>query len=205
MSEAREIILEKLRRGRREVPSISGVYSPPGNQDRIAAFIRGLEKVFATYSIVSSNAEVKQEVEKYLQQQDATGGLVVTGSVRKSGLLEGSTINLVDAPTRGEEASAIAIAYAGIAETGSLVFLSGADSPVTTNFLPDNFICILRQTELLNDMESLWSRMQQEHRAMPRAINIVTGPSRTADVEQTIQFGAHGPRRVHVIILSENT
>jgi len=205
MSDARGIILEKLRRGRREVASIPGGYSPPDIQDRIAAFIRGLEKVFATYSIVSSNAEVNEVVEKYLQQQDATGGLVVTGSVRKSGLLEGSTINLVDAPTRGEEASAIAIAYAGIAETGSLVFLSGADSPVTTNFLPDNFICILRQTELLNDMESLWSRMQQEHRAMPRAINIVTGPSRTADVEQTIQFGAHGPRRVHVIILSENT
>jgi len=201
MSNAREIILEKLRRGRREVPSISDTYSAPEIEDRVAAFIRGLEKVFATYSIVSSKTEVKQEVEKYLQRQDATGSLVVTGSVRKSGLLEGSTFNLVDAPTRGKEASAIAIAYAGIAETGSLVFLSGADSPVTTNFLPDNFICILRQTELLNDMESLWSRMQQEQRAMPRAINIVTGPSRTADVEQTIQFGAHGPRRVHVIIL----
>jgi len=201
MSEAREIILEKLRRGRREVASTPGDYSPPGLQDRVAAFIRGLEKVFATYSIVSSNAEVKKEVEKYLQQQDTTGDLVVTGSVRDAGLLEGSTFNLVDAPTRGEESSAITLAYAGIAETGSLVLLSGADSPVTTNFLADNFICILRQADLLNDMESLWSRIKKEQRPIPRAINIVTGPSRTADVEQTIQFGAHGPRRVHVIIL----
>ena len=201
VTEARKIILERLQRGRRESAPIPDVYSPPEISDRIAVFIRGLEKVFATYSVVSSVSEVEQEVEKYLQQQDAAGDLVITDSVRETGLLEGSTFNMVDAPTRGEEASAIAIAYAGIAETGSLVFLSGADSPVTTNFLPDNFICVLRQADLLNDMESLWLRMKTEQRAMPRAINIVTGPSRTADVEQTIQFGAHGPRRVHVIIL----
>ena len=117
--------------------------------------------------------------------------------------LEGSPLTLVDAPTRGEEASAVTLAYAGIAETGSLVLLSSAGSPVTANFLPDNFICVLKRDDLLNDMESLWSRMHSEQRAMPRAINIVTGPSRTADVEQTIQMGAHGPRRVHVVILGE--
>jgi L-lactate dehydrogenase complex protein LldG len=163
-----------------------------------------LEKVFATYTFVTSNTEVTNEIENYLQQQGNTGEVVVTGDIRKAGLLEDSSLRLVDAPTRGEEASAITLAYAGIAETGSLVLLSGADSPVTTNFLPDNIICVLKQDDLLNDMESLWLRMQSEKQSMPRAINIVTGPSRTADVEQTIQIGAHGPRRVHVIILVEN-
>ena len=201
MTEAREIILEKLRRGRREAMAVVDSYAAPEIDDRVAAFTRGLEKVFATYSVVSSNAEVQPEIEKYLQQQGSTNDVVVTGDVRKSGMLEDSSLKLVDAPIRGEETSAVTLAYAGIAETGSLVFLSGADSPVTTNFLPDNFICVLRQADLLNDMESLWLRMKTEQRAMPRAINIVTGPSRTADVEQTIQFGAHGPRRVHVIIL----
>lgn len=204
MSEAREIILEKLLRGRREATSIPDTYSAPEIKDGVAAFVRGLEKVFATYNIISSNAAVKTEVEKYLQRQGDTGEVVVTDDIRKSGLLDDTSLKLVDAPTRGNEASAITLAYAGIAETGSLVLLSSADSPVTTNFLPDNFICVLRQADLLNDMESLWLRMQTEQRAMPRAINIVTGPSRTADVEQTIQMGAHGPRRVHVIILGEN-
>ena len=204
MSDTREIILEKLRRGRSETTSIPGTYSPPQIEDRFAAFLRGLEKVFATYSIVSSSTEVKMEIEKYLQQQGDTGEVVVTGDIRKSGLLDETSLKLVDAPTRGNEASAITLAYAGIAETGSLVLLSGAGSPVTTNFLPDNFICVLRRTDLLNDMESLWLCLQNDQRAMPRVINIVTGPSRTADVEQTIQMGAHGPRRVHVIILGEN-
>jgi len=201
MSEARENILRKLARGRREPAPLPGTYVAPAIEDHQAAFTRGLEKVSATYSVVSSNAEVKQEVEKYLRQQDEAGEVVVTGDIRNAGLLDGSTLQLVEAPTRGEEASAIALAYAGIAETGSLVFLSGPGSPATTNFLPDNFICVLYREDLVNDMESLWSRMQNEQRAMPRAINIVTGPSRTADVEQVIQMGAHGPRRVHVILL----
>lgn len=202
MSEARENIMLKLRLGRRAGSQATDVYAPPQVEDRLAAFTRGLEKVFATYSIVASPAEVSQEIETYLQQQGASGKVVVNNAVRESGLLKSSRLELIGAPTRGDEPSAITIAYAGIAETGSLVLLSGADTPVTTNFLPDNYICILNQENLLDSMEALWVRMQNEHRAMPRTINIVTGPSRTADVEQTIQMGAHGPRRVHVIILT---
>lgn len=202
MDSTREIILEKLRRGRRDFSPSPEPYRAPEIKDRLGAFIHGLEKVFATYAIVTSNTEITLEIENYLQQQGATKEeVVITGDIKKSGLLNSSSLNLVDAPTRSDEASAIAFAFAGIAETGSLVFLSGPDSPVTTNFLPDNFICVLKQDDLLNDMESLWVRMQTEQQEMPRAINIVTGPSRTADVEQTIQMGAHGPRQVHVILL----
>jgi len=54
-------------------------------------------------------------------------------------------------------------------------------------------------------MEALWKHMDEQHRAMPRAVNIITGPSRTADVEQIIQLGAHGPRRVHVILWDQSS
>jgi len=201
MSDARENILQKLQRGRRARSVPPDVYTPPRLEDRLAAFTRGLKKVFATYASVASTTNIRQEIESYLQQQNAVDKLVVTGAVRNAGFMTGSRLELVDAPTGGDEASAVAFAYAGISETGSLVLLSGPDSPVTTNFLPDNFICVLKQSDLLDSMEALWSRMKNEHRDMPRAINIVTGPSRTADVEQTIQMGAHGPRRVHVILL----
>ena len=200
MNNSRNSILQKLRSGRREAPPFPDAYRAPEIEDRIAAFTRGLEKVFATYSNVNSITDTGKEIEHYLGKLGAAGDVVVTRGIRETGLLKGTSLNLVDAPTRGNEASAIVLAYAGIAETGSLVFLSGVDSPVTTNFLPDNFICVLEQGDLLNDMESLWLRMKNENRKMPRAINIVTGPSRTADVEQTIQMGAHGPRRVHVIV-----
>ena len=52
-------------------------------------------------------------------------------------------------------------------------------------------------------LRDLWARLRMESRGMPRALNLITGPSRTADVEQTIQLGAHGPRSVHVILLED--
>ena len=49
--------------------------------------------------------------------------------------------------------------------------------------------------------EDAWAVLRARPEGMPRATNIISGPSRTADVEQTIQLGAHGPRRVHVILV----
>jgi hypothetical protein len=199
MSNARTEILARLERGRREAgPAAATIESSITNP--LETFVRGLEKVSATHETVSSIEEIDLEVERYLQQHDAGNDLVVAGSIRHAGLLSNSSRQLILAPTRGNEESAISLAYAGIAETGSLVLLSGADTPVTTNFLPDNFICVLKAGDVLPDMESLWARMAGEQRAMPRSVNLVTGPSRTADVEQIIQMGAHGPRRVHVIL-----
>jgi L-lactate utilization protein LutC len=50
-------------------------------------------------------------------------------------------------------------------------------------------------------IKDAWDLLRGERGELPRAINIVSGPSRTADVEQTIQLGAHGPRRLHVLLL----
>jgi len=50
-------------------------------------------------------------------------------------------------------------------------------------------------------MEDAWALLRAERCSLPRATNIITGPSRTADVEQTIQLGAHGPRRLHVLLM----
>lgn len=202
MSSARDDILARLANGRRSpIPALADYVAPPAGKDLLCTFVRGLEKVMATNELITDASQLVESVESYLQQHKAGRQLVVTGAIRTAGLLEGCSLQLLDAPTRGNEASAITMAYAGIAETGSLVMLSGADTPVTTNFLPDNFICVLKVSDVLNDMESLWARMASEKRAMPRSVNLVTGPSRTADVEQIIQMGAHGPRRVHVILL----
>jgi len=50
-------------------------------------------------------------------------------------------------------------------------------------------------------MEDAWSLAREELRQMPRAINFVSGPSRTADIDQTIVLGAHGPYRVHIVLV----
>ena len=99
-----------------------------------------------------------------------------------------------------EDQLSVTTAFAGIAETGSLVLLSSTASPTTLNFVPENHIIVLHRKNLVPHIEAVWMRLRAQ--AMPRSVNIITGPSRTADIEQTIQLGAHGPRRLHVILVN---
>ncbi len=90
-------------------------------------------------------------------------------------------------------------ALAGIAETGSIVMASGADSPTSLNFLPDLHVVVLRADDVVAHPEDVWPRMQMEN--WPRAVNVISGPSRTADVGGIIVRPAHGPKRVHLIVV----
>jgi L-lactate dehydrogenase complex protein LldG len=79
---------------------------------------------------------------------------------------------------------------------------AGPDHPTTLNFLPDTHIVVLRASRVVGPYEDGWARLR-EAGAMPRAVNFVSGPSRTADIEQTIQLGAHGPRRLHIVLVED--
>lgn len=93
------------------------------------------------------------------------------------------------------------VAFAGVAETGSLVMLSGPETPTTLNFLPEHCLVVLERSRLVANLEDVWPLLRGIGPKPPRAVNFVTGPSRTADVEQTIQLGAHGPRRLQVYLV----
>lgn len=93
-------------------------------------------------------------------------------------------------------------AFAAIAETGTLMLLSGPATPASVSLLPETHVAILRQDRIVATMEQAFARMRARGPA-PRAVNFVSGPSRTADVEQTITVGAHGPRRVLVVLTEE--
>jgi L-lactate dehydrogenase complex protein LldG len=96
-------------------------------------------------------------------------------------------------------------AFAAVAETGTLVLTSGADNPTTLNFLPDVHIVVVGARDFASDFESALARLRGRFGAgtMPRAVNMITGPSRSADIEQTLILGAHGPRKLHVMVVGE--
>ncbi|MCX9154770.1 LUD domain-containing protein [Niveibacterium sp. 24ML] len=96
--------------------------------------------------------------------------------------------------------TAVSLAAAGIAESGTLAMCSGPDSPITHNFVPEYHIVVLREADIVAAQEDVWQRLRAGG-AMPRAVNLIAGPSRTGDVEQTIQIGAHGPRAVHILLV----
>jgi L-lactate dehydrogenase complex protein LldG len=104
----------------------------------------------------------------------------------------------------GDEVS-VSGAFAAVAETGTLMLTSGAGSPTTLNFLPDTHIVVLRASQIVGPYEDAWERVRAAYGkgALPRTVNFITGPSRTADIEQTIQLGAHGPRRLHIVLVED--
>ena len=104
-------------------------------------------------------------------------------------------------PTAGDDRLGVTGAFCAIAETGTLVVLSGADTPTATTLLPDTHIAVLRADRVISGMEEAFALIRREKGKLPRAVNMISGPSRTGDIEQTIVLGAHGPFRVHILVV----
>ena len=90
----------------------------------------------------------------------------------------------------------------GMAETGSLVFASGPDNPVTLNFLGETHFAVVHARDIVGGYEELWAAWR-DRGLNPRTTNFITGPSRSADIGQTLQLGAHGPVALHVFVIGE--
>ncbi len=102
---------------------------------------------------------------------------------------------------RGDDLVGVTGAFCAVAETGTLVTLTGPQSPPTVSLLPETHIAILRASRIVRAMEDAWA-LVREAGGMPRAVNFISGPSRTADIEQTVTLGAHGPYRVHIVVIA---
>ena len=94
-------------------------------------------------------------------------------------------------------------AFAAIAETGTLMLPSAPERPTTLNLLPDTAVVVLRSSRVVGAYEEAWDLLRLNG-AIPRNVMLVTGPSRSADIEQTLELGAHGPRRLHVLLIEDD-
>jgi L-lactate dehydrogenase complex protein LldG len=106
---------------------------------------------------------------------------------------------------QGDDLVGITGAFCAIAETGTLMLLSGPRTPGATSLLPETHIAVVRTGRIVRSMEDAWGLLRSEHPAMPRSVNFISGPSRTADIEQTLVLGAHGPYRVHIVLVSSES
>ncbi len=97
----------------------------------------------------------------------------------------------------------LSTAFAAIAETGSLMLASGPGHPTTIGFAPDVYVAVVPASRVVGVVEEAWARFRAHHPGSPRAVNMVAGPSRTADIGATIFLGAHGPRQVHIILVED--
>ena len=113
----------------------------------------------------------------------------------------GAGLHVEVRPASGADSVGVTGCFCAIAETGTLVFASAIDAPPATFLLPETHIAVVRGDQIVAGMEDAFARLRTERGASPRAVNLVSGPSRTGDIEQTIVLGAHGPRHVHIVVV----
>ena len=176
---------------------------PAIGADPVAHFIDKLQSVSGKLTRVASIDKVAEVVAAHLQSYDLGDAIVVAPDPRLDAIPWSNRLSVERRAGQGSDRVTVTGAYAAVAETGSVVLLSSAESPTTLNFLPYDHLVVLRESQIVAHIDGVWARMRKDKRAMPRTVNFITGPSKTADVEQTIQEGAHGPRRLHVILLAD--
>ena len=175
-------------------------------QGQIDLFKQQAESALASLTELDSYEAVPAAVADYLRSNNLPAALRIGHDPRLDGLDWGATaIDLLHGPSDGQDMAGLNHAFAGVAETGTLVMTASAENPTTINFLPDYALVVLHEKDITGDYESMWANLRQTYGkgTMPRGVNWVTGPSRSGDIEQVILLGAHGPRRLHILMIKE--
>jgi L-lactate dehydrogenase complex protein LldG len=171
---------------------------------RIDLFVAMAEEVQTTVARVTADAEVPGEVARYLAAENLPADLIMAPDPALDAIPWDSRPLLQIRRGKAEAGDAVSLTpcLAAIAETGTLMLVSGAARPTTLNFLPETHIVVARAGQVVASYEDGWDLVRAGG-AMPRTVNFITGPSRTGDIEQRIELGAHGPRRLHVVLIEE--
>jgi L-lactate dehydrogenase complex protein LldG len=180
---------------------------PPGPRPRsaaetVAGFSACAVKLSTTVDQVGGMAEVPRAVARYLEENNLPKSAVCWPEFYELEW-QAAGINVESRPAQGADLVGITGAFCAIAETGTLMTLSGPRTPATTSLLPETHIAVVRAGRIVRGMEDAWKLLRDEQGKMPRAVNFISGPSRTADIEQTLVLGAHGPYRVHIVLVGD--
>ncbi len=206
MTDARANILKKLKALKSEPYARPASVLPEFVQqsDSLTQLLkRKLEAVQSSVDIVHSVGQTGHSIVKFLKAHHCSMDVgVITGTeVELLSLDQG--LQFFPCENFAECHTVVTRASFGIAETGTVVLPSSLQQPTLANFLPDNCIVLLNEADILPYIEDALLAVQKSDAGMPRALNLISGPSKTADIEQTLVYGAHGPIQLHVIILAD--
>jgi L-lactate dehydrogenase complex protein LldG len=188
------------------IPERAATLDPPR---RIDLFVEMAEAVQTTVARIASDQDVPGEVTRYLAAENLPAELAMAPDPSLDALpwADRPLLAIRRGTASAGDAVSLTPCLAAIAETGTLMLTSGAATPTTLNFLPDTHIVVLRAGQVVASYEDGWDLLRRRPGegpgALPRTVNFITGPSRTGDIEQKIELGAHGPRRLHVILVDD--
>ncbi|HKK13478.1 MAG TPA: lactate utilization protein [Gammaproteobacteria bacterium] len=174
---------------------------PALGPDLMHHFTDQLTAAAATWTEVRRARDTVAAIADYLRERDGSAALVASDEPILRSLPWPAELTPRFEMPAGDTGCGVVVADLGIAETGSVVLCASPAQPTRLNLLPDALICLLGTDTLVPHLEDAWERLRAH--GLPRTVNLITGPSRTADVEQTLQLGAHGARHLHVVLVNE--
>jgi L-lactate dehydrogenase complex protein LldG len=178
--------------------------------DLVGRFVQRATDMESTVERIAGRSEIPPAVSRYLDTIDESAVASGVRDQRRTGVCwpefgdldwAGANLDIRVQPTVGDDILGVTGVFCGIGETGTLVVLSTADTPTATTLLPETHIAVVPANRIVAGMEEAFALIRKERGMLPRAVNLISGPSRTGDIEQTIVLGAHGPYRVHILVL----
>jgi L-lactate dehydrogenase complex protein LldG len=196
-----QIVAERLDRAPKGVIPARGQVS---GEALVEVFRAQAEAALATVRVVDSVAEVPRAVAEFLRDHNLPATLRMGDDPRLKAMPWGETaLEMSQGRSDGSDLNAVSHALGGVAESGTAIMVSGPENPSTLNFLPDNHIVVIAAKDIAGDYERVFAKLRATYGKgqMPRTVNFITGPSRSGDIEQTLLLGAHGPRRLHLVVV----
>ena len=185
---------------RSHIQAHPGSARPRMEWDPVARFRERALGLASTVDEVEALAAVPAAVARYLESSGLPRAAVCWQELMALDW-SGAGIRVEARAARDTDLVGITGAFCAIAETGTLMTMSGRDTPAAVSLLPETHIAVARISRIVRGMEEAWQLMREELGQPPRAVTFISGPSRTADIEQTVTLGAHGPYRVHIILV----
>ena len=197
-----EILLGIRERHRFAAPETAPYNAPPIG--RLAdAFAACAKSAIAGVQVLERSIDVPQAVAELLRARNMPARIHIPAQSELGKFAWNSVANMeVDYTAPGPDDAALALAEFGIAETGTLVYAAAPEEPASWHFRPGFEIAVLHARDIVAHFEDVIANVKAEG-AMPSTLNLVTGPSRTADIEQTLELGAHGPKELAILIVRD--
>lgn len=200
-----QIVTDRLAARKRGTIPLRATGAAPDLVDRFVDYAMG---VAASVDRLETFDQVPAAIASYLTQENlpAAFRMAPQTDLKSIDWSIQPALTISEGPSDGHDLVGVNRAICGVAETGTLVLASGAESPTTLNFLPETEVIVVRADEIVGGYEDAWDVVRLRKGPdgdLPRTVNMITGPSRTGDIEQTIYLGAHGPRRLHILIIGD--
>ena len=174
----------------------------------VARFVDMAIEAGVTVDRIASTTDIAARVDTWLQDNGLPRDIVVAPdhSLDAAGWETSPGLSVRRGAAGDDDKVTVTTTVAGIAETGTLMVAATPETPYTLNFLPDTHMVVVNADDIVGGYEDAWAKLRPGNEtggALPRTVTLITGPSRSSDIERIVTVGVHGPLRLHVLLIGQ--